>query len=106
MLRTLPDYFDYDRLVLVVGMSEDKNLSGMVEELARGILTEETSTNPRITDVIVTRSRHPRSVSCGKLAALFDAFPCDVHEGANVRDAVSAAMALARRLKPRQDAIP
>ena len=96
MLRTLPDYFDYDRLVLVVGMSEDKNLPGMVEELAKGIRTEGSSANPGITDVVVTRSRHPRSVSCGKLAGLFDSHTCDVHEGATVGDAVNASVDLAK----------
>lgn len=95
LMQTLPDCFDYDRLVLVVGMSEDKNLSGMVKELARGIQAEESSTQPRTTDVVVAKSRHPRSVSWGKLAALFDPLPCNVQEGGSVGDAVSAAMELA-----------
>lgn len=97
LMQTLPDCFDYDRLVLVVGMSEDKNMSGMVEELARGIRTEDSSSLPRITDVVVARSRHPRSVSCSKLAALFDSFPCNVQEGGSVGAAVSAAIELAGR---------
>ena len=96
LMQTLPDCFDYDRLVLVVGMSEDKNLSGMVEELARGIQPEESSHQPRVTDVVVARSRHPRSVSCAKLAALFEPFPCDVRDGGSVGDAMSAAINLAR----------
>ncbi len=97
LMQTLPDCFEYDRLVLVVGMSEDKNLSGMIEELARGIQTE-TSGPPRITDIVVARSRHPRSVSCSKLAGLFEHLPCDVHEGGSVGDAISAGTVLARGL--------
>ena len=96
LMHTLPDCFSYDRLVLVVGMSEDKNLSGMVEELARGIQAEDTPIHPRITDVVVTRSRHPRSVSCDKLAAMFNPLPCDVRDGGSVGDAVRAGMDLAR----------
>ncbi len=96
LMQTLPDCFDYDHLVLIVGMSEDKNLSGMVEELGRGIQREETSGQPRTTDVVVARSRHPRSVSCAKLAALFDSFLCNVLDGGVVSNAVSAAMDLAR----------
>ena len=97
LMQTLPDYFEYDRLVLVVGMSEDKNLSGMVEELAQGIRTEESCVGAHITDIVVTRSRHPRSASCSKLAELFNSFPCSVHEGNSVGDAIYAAMEVAKK---------
>ncbi len=96
LMETLPDCFEYDRLVLVVGMSEDKNLSGMVEELAQGIHSGESNAKSRIADIVVTRSRHPRSVSCSKLAALFDPLPCNVREGGSVGDAINAAMELAK----------
>lgn len=95
LMRTLPDCFDYDCLVLVVGMSEDKNLPDMAEELSKGTQTGESSMQPRTTDVIVTRSRHPRSVHCDKLAALFGPLPCIVHDGGSVGDALSAAIDLA-----------
>jgi len=47
---TLPAYFHYRRVVLVVGISRDKNLEGIAGGLA--------GLRPR---VIATRSRHPRS---------------------------------------------
>ncbi len=95
LLDTLPDYFEYDRLVLVVGMSEDKNLAGMVEEFARAAHMEGASHHPKITDVVVTRSRHPRAAPCKKLAGLFGTLPCNVAEGPSVKDALGVAQDLA-----------
>jgi dihydrofolate synthase/folylpolyglutamate synthase len=60
LLKSLSKYFDYQRLVLVVGFSRDKSVSDMVELLSVG--------NPV---VFVTRSRHPRSVSPKNLAEQF-----------------------------------
>ena len=48
------------RLIIVVGLSNDNNISGIVDELAKG------------TDLIVTtKSRHPRAVSSSHLSTLF-----------------------------------
>ena len=48
------------RLIIVVGLSNDKNISGIVDELAKGA------------DLIVTtKSRHPRAVSSSHLSTLF-----------------------------------
>ncbi|PKB83983.1 MAG: hypothetical protein BZY88_01010, partial [SAR202 cluster bacterium Io17-Chloro-G9] len=52
LLESMPQYFDYDRLLLVVGFSRDKNVVEMVDRLAKaGDL------------VFATRSRHPRSLA-------------------------------------------
>ncbi|MEE8442376.1 MAG: folylpolyglutamate synthase/dihydrofolate synthase family protein [Dehalococcoidia bacterium] len=58
--QTLHDYFSFDRLIYVVGLSADKNVSGIIQELAQDAAT-----------VIVTRSRHPRATSSGVLASGF-----------------------------------
>ena len=61
MLRdTLPEYFNYGRVVLVVGISKDKDLEGIADELA--VL------GPRI---IATRSRHPRAAPAAEVAEAF-----------------------------------
>jgi len=44
-------YFDFDRLILILGASSDKDIAGMVAELAS-----------LSSLVIVTRSRHPRAL--------------------------------------------
>jgi dihydrofolate synthase/folylpolyglutamate synthase len=54
------DYFQFGRLIYVVGLSADKNIPGIVQELAQGSPT-----------VIVTRSRHPRAASPRMLAEEF-----------------------------------
>ena len=85
---SLPGYFNYGSLVLIVGVSADKNLEGIVEELA-GFSQFEQEGSPAkgrgcdraISDiqgrrgrkirVIVTRSRHPRAAPTGPLAEAF-----------------------------------
>ncbi|MFC1931230.1 bifunctional folylpolyglutamate synthase/dihydrofolate synthase [Chloroflexota bacterium] len=56
LVKALKGYFDFSRLILVFGASSDKNIAGMVAELAS--LPDE---------VIVTRSRHPRAIPAERL---------------------------------------
>ena len=58
--KALRQYFACDRAILIVGTSKDKDMAGMVAELA-GITSE----------VIVTRSVNPRATSTDVLAAEF-----------------------------------
>jgi dihydrofolate synthase/folylpolyglutamate synthase len=60
LLESLPKYFDYQRLVLIVGFSRDKQVAEMVDILARVDAT-----------VIATGSRHPRSLSPEQILAHF-----------------------------------
>ena len=57
---SLPRYFKYANVILVVGVSRDKNLEGIVAELA-----------PMTERVFVTRSRHTRAASPAVLAEVF-----------------------------------
>ena len=59
---SLPMYFGDRGVVLVLGISQDKNLEGMVEELAQ-----------ISRHVIVTRSRHPRAAPAETVADIFRA---------------------------------
>jgi dihydrofolate synthase/folylpolyglutamate synthase len=56
--QALQDYFPGRRLVLVFGASEDKDIAGMFDELL-----------PLASDVIVTRSFHPRAADPQQLVA-------------------------------------
>ncbi len=57
---TLPEYLDYSDVVMVAGVSADKNMSGIVSELA-GMTRK----------AVVARSRHPRAADPEEVAAAF-----------------------------------
>ncbi len=50
LMEALRQYFNFDRLVLIYGASGDKQISGMVAELA-----------PKADEVILTAAHHPRA---------------------------------------------
>jgi len=54
--QTLDEYYPEWPIVLIFGVSEDKNVAAMLTELA-----------PRLEKVILTRSEHPRAVEAQKL---------------------------------------
>ncbi len=54
--QTLDEYFPKMPIVMIFGVSEDKNLGAMLKELA-----------PRLEKVILTRSTHPRAVEAQKM---------------------------------------
>ncbi|MCE2404010.1 MAG: bifunctional folylpolyglutamate synthase/dihydrofolate synthase [Dehalococcoidia bacterium] len=65
--RSLREYLDFERVSLVVGVSEDKNMEAIVRELAAiGGTCPETPLR-----IIATRSRHPRSRPAGEVAEAF-----------------------------------
>ena len=98
LLQTLPEYFEYDHLALIVGMSEDKNLVEMVGGFAEYQTQIELSGTSKTSQVIVTRSRHPRSAPCGKLASQFRQLSSmNIQEEPNVRDAVAVGQDIAVR---------
>ncbi|MDO8568733.1 MAG: folylpolyglutamate synthase/dihydrofolate synthase family protein [Dehalococcoidales bacterium] len=80
--EALRQYFKFDNLRLIIGASSDKDIPGMVAELA--ILTKE---------VIVTSSRHPRSVAPERLVSEFARFGTTPQIAENVASAVEKALA-------------
>ena len=60
LLKSLPDYLQYDRLILVAGFSKDKNVEGMARALGE-----------KADIIVATASRHPRSMLAVEVAALF-----------------------------------
>ena len=91
LLQSLPEYFDYRRLVVIAGFSRDKSAADMVELLA--------GSNPI---GIATRSRHPRSLAPGALGEqMRSSGVTDVSE----TDTVAAALAMARQLAGPDDLI-
>ena len=90
LILSLEQYFDFDRAILVVGASSDKDIAGVVSELF-----------PSFAKVIVTRSRHPRAMVP---ALLRDEFAKHGVE-AEIADDIPAALSRAASLAHDRDLI-
>jgi len=82
--QSLEQYFDFDRAILVIGASCDKDIAGIVSELF-----------PLFDKVIVTRSRHARAMASPPIVAEFRKQGVDTQVVDEVPAALSLALALA-----------
>jgi len=82
--QSLEQHFDFDRAILVIGASSDKDIAGIISELA-----------PPFDKVIVTRSRHPRAMPLPLLKAEFRRHGVEAQAIDTVSEALSLALALA-----------
>jgi len=78
-------YFHYERLFVIFGVSVDKDIDGIVRELA--------SLSPQ---VIVTPSSHPRAAFPGDIAAKFSEQGFNPQIAENVFQALTLALSVAR----------
>jgi dihydrofolate synthase/folylpolyglutamate synthase len=85
LIQALQQYFDFERLILIVGLSWDKDIDGTVRELA----------SPPST-VVVTRSRHPRAVEASRLMAEFEKRGITPEVTENVASAAKLALDIAK----------
>jgi dihydrofolate synthase/folylpolyglutamate synthase len=84
-LRTaLDDYVPGRRVVLLFGASDDKDIAGMLDELA-----------PRLTRVVATHSTHPRAADPEKIAALARQRGCPAEVFADPAQALERGLILA-----------
>ena len=83
--EALKEYFKYGRLILILGFSSDKDISGMIDEALK--ITPE---------VIVTASRSPRSVKPAALLAELAKRRVEARETENVPDALKLALESAK----------
>jgi len=84
LVEALKQYFNFDRMVLIFGVSSDKDVAGIVAELV---------SLPSI--VIATRARHPRAVEPARLVAEFSKWGITPEVAENVASAVNLALARA-----------
>jgi dihydrofolate synthase/folylpolyglutamate synthase len=84
LIQSIEQYLDFERAILVIGASEDKDIASLVSELA-----------PFFSEVIVTRSRHPRAMAPALLAAEFARHGVKAKVAGDVPSALSQALALA-----------
>ncbi|HEY54926.1 MAG TPA: bifunctional folylpolyglutamate synthase/dihydrofolate synthase [Dehalococcoidia bacterium] len=84
LAQSLKQFFAFERAILVMGTSQDKDIAGIVSELA-----------PLFDEVIVTRSRHPRAMAPAPLVAEFARHGIEAKVADDIPSALSKALALA-----------
>jgi len=82
--ESLERYFDFDRAILVIGASDDKDIAGITTQLV-----------PLFNKVIVTRSHHPRPMAPAAIVAEFTKHGVEAQVMDNVPSALSEALAQA-----------
>ena len=81
--ETINEFFPDQELILVFGISEDKQLDGMFAEIL-----------PRTAHLICTQADHPRAMDPEEMADLARAYDCDVTSISNVGEALAMALSL------------
>ncbi len=84
LLESLPNYFDYDRLVVIAGFSRDKNVEAMSRSLAAAADT-----------VLAAQARHPRAMAAVELTQMLADHGGNAETAANPADALERARAVA-----------
>jgi len=82
--QSLEQYFDFDRAILIMGASSDKNIAGIVSELV-----------PLFDKVIVTRSIHPRAMDTAPIMAEFSKYEVEAVATEDISIALPLALTLA-----------
>jgi len=82
--QSLRQYFDFDRAILIVGLSFDKDIAGMVSEFV-----------PLFDEVIVTRSTHPRALAAAPLVAEFSRHGVTAQATEDISTAIPLALSMA-----------
>jgi dihydrofolate synthase/folylpolyglutamate synthase len=82
--KALQRYFQFDRAILIIGISGDKDCAAIIAELA-----------PFFDKVITTAAQHPRAAAAKALAEEFARYGVKAQVLENVARAVSAALAQA-----------
>jgi dihydrofolate synthase/folylpolyglutamate synthase len=88
--QSLEQYFDFDRAILIIGLSADKDIAGITSELVS-----------LFDKVIVTHSTHPRAMAVAPIVAEFRRQRVE----AQVTDDISIALRLALTLAGKKDLI-
>lgn len=82
--RTIDTFFPGKALTLIFGISEDKQLAGMLQEIL-----------PRTAHLIATQADHPRAMDPDQLAARAEGFGCEIEVVPNVGEALQRGLSLA-----------
>lgn len=85
LAETIRAYLPEKKIILILGVSEDKHLNEMIDQVAD--LTE---------TLIITRADHPRALTIEEISTKLGAQPFTVISYASVNDALKAALELAK----------
>ncbi len=88
--QSLEQYFNFDRAILIIGVSSDKDLAGIISELI-----------PLFDKVIATHSIHPRAMPTAPVVAEFSRHGVE----AQATDDISIALPLALTMAGEKDVI-
>jgi dihydrofolate synthase/folylpolyglutamate synthase len=88
--EALKHYFNYDKAILILGLSSDKDVQGIVSELA-----------PAFDKVIATRSIHPRAMVTEPIVAEFRKHNIEAQQ----TDDISIALPMALKMAGEKDLI-
>ena len=83
--QALEQYFNFEKVIFIVGTSGDKDIAGIVAELA-----------PISSKVIVVPSRHPRATPTSRLTAEFSRWGIRAQATEDICSAIALAQALAK----------
>jgi dihydrofolate synthase/folylpolyglutamate synthase len=84
LVSAIREYFRYEKAVVIFGASSDKNIAGMVTEMASFPVR-----------VVLTRTHHPRAVAVERLAEEFSRQGIAYEASASVESAVAKALSIA-----------
>jgi len=79
--QSLEQYFDFDRAILIIGLSADKDIAGIVSELI-----------PLFDKVIVTHSSHPRAMPTASVVAEFSRHGVEAQATEDITAAIPLAL--------------
>lgn len=79
--QAIEDYFPNRPVTLIFGASEDKNVSGMLEELS-----------PHVDRIIAVQADHPRAMDTAMIVELADSFGCPVSQASSPAVALDDAL--------------
>ncbi len=82
--QSLEQYFNFDQAILIIGVSSDKDIAGIISELV-----------PLFDKVIVTRSIHPRAMATAPIMAEFSRHGVEAAATEDISTALPLALTLA-----------
>lgn len=101
--QAMYDLFYGHKLIVVMGLSADKDIKGILAELGAG---PNNVFGPRVEKVIVTRSRHPRAAYPSEVASLAQQRGLYVEVRESVPEAIATATGIARAGSAGQESDP
>ena len=86
LIESLGMYIHYKRLFIIIGLSSDKDISGIAKELAH-----------LLPEILVTQATHPRAASPSAIASSFESYGITPKVTSSVTEALQEALSVASK---------